>query len=215
MESEGAIAAGVADRLGLGVGSDDEPPVLVMTGDGDAAILRLLRGDRAELSRIATVLGGDDPVERRRWQVAIGSLLEAIIARAIEASALDFPEDHPFWEPFSRPQSRDIMEALASLGYRFDGIGGFVDERFPSQRDLSLAVGYAGLDPMRIRHWPTDDETAALFNGVRVAADEYLAEAAGGLTLGELVSLLGRRADSLTDVWNAWGRIRPLLLDAA
>jgi hypothetical protein len=82
----------------------------------------------------------------------------------------------------------------------------------PTQRDLSLAVGYAGLDPMRVRPWPTEAEIGELFREVAVAADEYLAEAAGGLTLGELVSMLGRRADALTEVWNDWARLRPLLL---
>ena len=82
-----------------------------------------------------------------------------------------------------------------------------------NQRDLSLALGYAGLDPMRIRHWPTEDEMAELFRDVTVAADEHLAGAAGDLTLGELVTMLGRRADGLAEVWNHWGRLRPLLLE--
>ena len=51
-----------------------------------------------------------------------------------------------------------------------------------------------------------------LFAHISVAADEYLIGAAGGLTLGELVGMLGRRADGLTDVWNDWGRVRPRLL---
>ena len=46
-----------------------------------------------------------------------------------------------------------------------------------------------------------------------MAATEHLASAAGDLTLGELVAMLGRRADGLADIWNEWGRIRPLLLD--
>jgi hypothetical protein len=25
--------------------------------------------------------------------------------------------------------------------------------------------------------------------------------------------MLGRRADGLTEIWNAWGRVRPVLLD--
>jgi hypothetical protein len=82
----------------------------------------------------------------------------------------------------------------------------------PSQRDLSLAVGYAGLDPVRIRPWPNEEELATLFADVAVAADEYLAGAAGALTLGELVGVLGRRADGLADLWNEWGRVRPALL---
>jgi hypothetical protein len=53
-----------------------------------------------------------------------------------------------------------------------------------------------------------------LLRDVTVAADEYIWEAAGSLTLGELVSLLGRRADGLTDLWNDWGAVRPLLLSA-
>ena len=180
----------------------------------DAAIIRLLRGDRAVLDRIAARLGGDDADARRHWQVQIGELVEALIARSMEASAFDFPTDTSFWHPFTRSQSRDIMGALASLGYRHDGFGGWADERVPGQRDLSLAVGYAGLDPMRIRRWPSESEMPDLLRNVTVAADEYVWEAAGGLTLGELVSLLGRRADGLAEVWNEWGTIRPILLSA-
>ena len=92
-------------------------------------------------------------------------------------------------------------------------MGGWLDARVPSQRDLSLALGYAGMDPMRIRRWPNETEMAELFGNVRVAAAEYLALSAGDLTLGALVTMLGPRADALADVWNAWGRIRPLLLE--
>ena len=51
-----------------------------------------------------------------------------------------------------------------------------------------------------------------LYTNVTVAADEHLAQRAGDLTLGELVTMLGRRADGLAEVWNEWGRLRPLLL---
>jgi hypothetical protein len=182
------------------------------TGDAAPAILRLVRGDRTILNRLVAQLAGDDAEERRRWQVELADLVDAILGRSIEAAALTFPVEHPFWGGFSRAQNRDITAALASLGFRFDGLGGWADERVPTQRDLSLAVGYAGLDPMRVRPWPTEAEIGELFREVAVAADEYLAEAAGGLTLGELVSMLGRRADALTEVWNDWARLRPLLL---
>jgi len=66
---------------------------------------------------------------------------------------------------------------------------------------------------MRIRHWPTEAEMGVLYRDVAVAADEHLASSAGNLTLGELVTMLGRRADGLTEVWNHWGRLRPLLLE--
>jgi hypothetical protein len=191
---------------------EDEAAIALATGRGEQAILRILRGDRAALQAIVNALADADPADQRRWTLALSGLVEAILARAIEASALDFPTAHPFWGPFTRSQNRDIAAALSSLGYRYDGLGDWLDGRVPSQRDLSLAVGYAGLDPMRIRHWPNEAEMAELYRDVTVAADEYLSGAAGGLTLGELVTLLGLRADALTDLWNEWGRVRPLLL---
>ncbi len=181
----------------------------------EAVILQILRGDREAMQRAVARLAGDDPEAHRRWQVLLGSLAEALIARSIEASAFEFPLVHPFWGPFSQSQNRDIAAGLSSLGFRFDGFGGWVDDRVPSQRDLSLAVGYAGLDPMRVRHWPSEAESRELLRDVRVAADEYVASAAGGMTLGELVSVLGRRADGLTELWNHWGTVRPILLEAS
>ena len=192
---------------------EDETLDLAFEGGGTPRIFRLLRGDRQAMTTLVATLADDDAEARRRWQLQMTSLVEAIVADAIEASALEFPDGHPFWGGFSRTQSRDIVHALASLGYRFDGLGGWTDERYPSQRDISLALGYAGLDPMRVRHWPNAEETTGLFHDVTVTADEYLAETAGDLTLAEMVTMLGRRADGLADVWNHWGRIRPLLLE--
>jgi hypothetical protein len=196
--------------------ADLEPaPVLMASRAGeDAAIIRMLRGDRETLARIVARLAGDDREAQQRWRASLSNLLEALVARTIEASAFDFPTSHPFWGNFTRAQSRDIAAALSSLGYRHDGFGGWADDRMPSQRDLSLAVGYAGLDPMRIREWPTEAKMRKLLTGVTVAADEYVWETAGGLSLGELVSVLGRRADGLTELWNDWGTVRPLLLSA-
>ena len=191
---------------------DEDAPQRVF-GDHEPAIMKLLRGDRDTMSRTVAGLAGADPAEQRHWQLALSGLIDAIIARAIEASALEFPRDHPFWSLFSPDQCRDIATALASFGYRFDGLGGFIDGRVPSQRDLSLAVGYAGFDPMRVRGWPNEQEAAELYRGVAVSAGEFLAAAAGGLTLGEMVALLRGRAEGLTDLWNAWGRVRPLLLE--
>jgi hypothetical protein len=199
--------------------SDDEgggdPLTGALTAGGAPRIFRMLRGDRGATQEMVAALAGDDPRERRRWQAALSDLVDAILADSLASTALDFPTDHPFWGPFTRAQDRDIASALSSLGFRFDGLGGWVDGRVPSQRDLSLAVGYAGLDPMRIRHWPNEAEMVRLYEDVAVSATEHLAGAAPDLTLGELVTMLGRRADGLADVWNTWGRIRPLLLDGA
>jgi hypothetical protein len=66
---------------------------------------------------------------------------------------------------------------------------------------------------MRVRHGPNEEAMDELFRDVTVAADEYLAGIAGDLTLAEMVAMLGRRADGLAEIWNDWGRVRPLLLD--
>lgn len=193
----------------------ESEPLAAALGAGQAPVIfLLLRGDGGAMSRTVARLA-DDPADRRRWQDALAELVEAIIAVSISQSTLDFPTEHPFWGPFTREQDRDIVTALSSLGFRFDGLGGWVDERVPAQRDLSMAMGYAGLDPMRLRQWPTEAEMRNLFADVTVAADEHLAGAASDLTLGELVAMLGRRADGLALLWNEWGRVRPLLLEDA
>ncbi len=207
MDSPAATPAAGADTPIAG----DEDVIRV---DGpDMAIVRLLHGDREALRALVVNLAGDDEAEQRRWTVLLSDLVDAIIARAIDATALDFPESHPFWGDRPASQCRDIAAALAALGYRFDGLGGWADGRVPSQRDLSLALGYAGLDPMRMRRWPTEAEMSILLADVEVDAVGYVADAAGGLTMGEMVDLLGRRAEPLADLWNAWGRVRPMLLD--
>ena len=187
--------------------------VAAIQAGGHPAILGLLTGDRAVMQRLVWELAGPDPVDQRRWQVQLADLVDAIVSRAIEACAFVFPDEHPFWAPFTRSQSQDIALALSSLGFRFDGLGGFADDRAPTQRDVSLALGYAGLDPMRVRPWPSEAELAELYADVTVAADEYILGAAPGLSLGELVGILGRRADALTEVWNAWDKIAPILLE--
>jgi hypothetical protein len=193
----------------------DDELGLALQGGSAPRIFRLLRGDPESMDALVASLGAGDEEDQRRWKLALAGLLDAILADAIEHGFLRFPHEHAFWGPYTQEQNREIARALSSLGYRFDGLGGWVDERIPSQRELSLALGYAGLDPMRVRHWPTEQETIELLHNVEVAADEYLAGAAGGLTLAEMVDLLGRRADGLVDLWNHWGRVRPLLLDEA
>lgn len=203
-------AVPAADRL-----DTDETLGIAIEAGATPRIFRLLRGDRMAMTTLVGALAADDPDQAPHWQHLLTELIDAILADAIEASALEFPADHRFWGPFSLTQARDIARALGSLGFRFDGRGGWADDRIPSQRELSLALGYAGLDPMGVRHWPDEETTRQLFSDVRVAADEYLAGNAGDLTLGEMVTMLGRRADALAELWNQWGTIRPLLLQDA
>jgi hypothetical protein len=175
-------------------------------------IIRVLRGDVGARDRVVTAMAGGDPEAARAWHIRLARLLDAISARAIEDGYLDLPDDHPFWGLFTHLERREIVGALSALGYRYDGMGAFTDGRVPAQRDLSLAVGYAGLDRMRIRVWPRESELASLYDQATVAADEWLAHEADDFSMGEMVDALGARAADLTDAWNAWGRLRPALL---
>jgi hypothetical protein len=176
------------------------------------AIFRMLSGDRGARDQVVARLAGEDQASVAAWQLRVSALLDAVTARAIEAGYLDLPDDDPFWALFTVRERREIVEALASLGFRFDALGGFADGRAPSARDLSLAVGYAGLDPMRIRIWPREAEIGALYARASVAADEWLKAEADDLALGSLSDALAHRAADLGELWSAWGRIRPLLL---
>jgi hypothetical protein len=223
-EESGALEAAAAARAQAAVPSapgdawpiEPEMPLRRMMEarrpeDDLAAVVRILHGDRPARERLVAALAGGDPETARQWHLRIAGLVDAIVARAIEDGYLDLPREG-FWGLFTHREQREIVAALSALGFRFDGLGGFADGRVPAPRDLSLAVGYAGLDRMRIRIWPREAELVTIYAGASVAADEWLADEAGDLTLGRMVDALGARAAELADVWNAWGRVRPALL---
>lgn len=209
----GAVA--VASPAGEGDRSDHAAPEVDQepraTPGHQPAIYRMLQGDGAALAQVVEA-AATGPQERSQLQLSLSGLVDAIVAGAIEQAFLNFPATHPFWGGLGRVESRQIAVGLAGLGYRFDGLGGFDAGRVPSARDLSLAVGYAGLDPRRMRHWPSEAESHDLYRDVTVAAAEFLAAAAPELSLSELVTVLGRRSESLADLWNQWGHVRPLLM---
>ena len=129
--SEPAMPSGAPSGLWT-----DEPGIAVDPGSAlgtmtAPTIFRLLQGDRVALVAVVDRLAGEDPTQRRAWQASISNLVDAILSTAIEASALEFPEDHYFWGPFTLAQSRDIVAGLSSLGYRFDGMGGWLDAPGP------------------------------------------------------------------------------------
>lgn len=176
-------------------------------------ILRVLAGDAAAREQLVASLAGGDPDARSAWHVRIARFVDAVVARAIEDGFLEVSEDHAFWRVFSADEQLEIVQALSALGFRFDGMRGFVDERVPSARDLSLAVGYAGLDRMRIRAWPGESALAALYEDAVVRADLWLAQQADDLSLARVEAALGPRAAGLGEVWDAWGRVRPAMLE--
>jgi hypothetical protein len=175
---------------------------------------RILGGDQASLEALVAALADGDRglAERRRGQ--LDALFAAVRALALDAGYLDPPRRLPFWAAFAPEQGRDVMKALGSLGYRVDGRGGWEDERVPTRRDLSIAVGYAGVDPVRIRTWPTPDELAGLAGQVVIAGADFLELVAPGLTLAEVSAVVDSVEDApdLSELWADWDRVRPLLL---
>ncbi len=176
-------------------------------------ILRVLRGDRAAREDLVGLVASGDEAGGAEWQVRIARFVDAVTARAIEDGYLATDPENPFWRLFTDEERHEIVQALSALGFRFDGMRGFADDRVPSARDLSLAVGYAGLDRMRIRSWPGETALAELFAGASVRADLWLADQADDLSIGRLEAALGARAGGLADLWNAWGRVRPAMLE--
>ena len=176
-------------------------------------ILLVLRGDAAAHQALVASLAEGDAAALAAWHLRIAKFVDAVTARAIEDGFLDTDEENRFWRLFTGEEQREIVQALSSLGFRFDGMRGFADDRAPSARDLSLAVGYAGLDRMRIRTWPGEAALAGLFEGASVRADLWLATQADDLSLARVEAALGPRAAALSELWDAWGRVRPAMLE--
>jgi len=183
-----------------------------LIGRPPQALLALLAGDPQARDRIAAKLAGGETDRALVWQAWLQGFADACEAVAIDDGYLEFPEDHSFWGLFTHNEAREIGRSLAALGFRHDGRGGFHQGRVPAPHDLVLAAGSAGLVPVRVRRWPAAEDIANLYREVRVASDELLAERAPYLMLGEVISLLGWRAEPLMDLWNEWSRVRPVLL---
>ena len=179
--------------------------------DQAPALARILRGDHRALFAVATALASGDAPNRRAWEVAIRSVTDAIVARTIAAGWLDFPGGNPFWDSFTVTQCRDIAGALAADGYRFDGIDGWAEDRVPTYRDLTIAVAGAGLEPRRIRAWPTQEEINDLYLEVTAAPDAFVATEAPNLDLEELHELVGFGDTDRALIWANWDRVRSVL----
>jgi len=185
--------------------------------DGDPieeppALTRILRGDHQALFATVAALAGSDNAERRPWQGALRGLAEGLVTRAISTGCLDFPVGNPFWDTFTTDQCRAIAGALAATGHRFDGVDGWADGRIPSYRDLTVAVAAIGLEPRRIRAWPTQEQIDSLYREVSVAADDFLSEQAPGLDLEEVQALAGMGGPERAMLWAEWPRVQAILL---
>lgn len=173
----------------------------------------VLGRDPAAIARVAAAVARG-PEEAARLEELLGDLADAIATRAADAGSVD-PVGYGFWHEFDIAETRGIVEALAALGFRFDLRDGFLDGLVPGQRDLSLAVAYAGLDPRRLRRWPPERELAELFRGASVASERFVLASAPRLERHQVQSLLGPLAEGLAPLFAAWDRVAPVLLGEA
>jgi hypothetical protein len=181
---------------------------------GPAPISQLLRGDRHALLGLTLRLAEETGVEAGRLQLLLLELRQAIAARALEDGALAFPAGHPFWSQFTLEQDRQLVASLAQAGYAFDGHDGWRDARVPGARELAMALEHAGHDPRSLRRPAGQEAIDGLWHGTHVLVEEWLASAAPDLALGRMIDILGPRGARLGELWDMWGRLRPLLLPA-
>lgn len=214
----GAAHASPADKAAAkaapveSVAAEDTEAPVDLRGPEPPAIVRLLGRDRAAMSRLVDWLSKADPERRRHWQLCLSDFVDAVIATAIDDCCFIFPPGNSFWDQLTADQAREVARGLAALGFRYDGMGAFADGRVPSQRELSMALGQAGLLTVRVRSWPRPEEAAQLYRSIEVDPIALLVEKAPSLTMGDLVLMLGRRAEAAADLWNDWASARPLLL---
>jgi hypothetical protein len=185
------------------------------TRHGDPPIATLLTGERSSVEVLAAQLATDTGMDRGRLQLLLLELREALIASALDASLLDFPSDHPFWSQFTRTDGRALAAALAVLGRRCDGRGGWQDGQVPDPRELALAMSLSGQDPRSLRQRPTRQDLAGLWRGTTVGALELLHDRAPDLGLEQMLAVLGQRADTLAELWDCWNLLRHRLLTPA
>ena len=156
-------------------------------GDTSRPSRSLLRGDRNTLLSLALRLAEETGVEAGRLQLLLLELREQIAARALEQSALHFPESHPFWSQFAaerRPSG--CRQPGSAWVIRFDGRGGWIDDHVPDTR-ASWPWRSRTCRDRSAQHPPParpGRRSTRSSRARRVAVEEFLATTAPDLELG-------------------------------
>ncbi|HYI22955.1 MAG TPA: hypothetical protein VEX62_10000 [Candidatus Limnocylindrales bacterium] len=206
--SAGASAAAVTSGRGAAVTARS-------SSQSGSQLSAMLRGDRQTLLGLALRLSEDTGIEAGRLQLLLLEMREAMAARALEENFLRFPDVHPFWGQFDGEGASRVVASLASLGYRFDGRDGWADGRAPTARDLALALSHSDFDPRSLRRPAGQAAIDGLWQGTVVLTETYLRARAPNLTVEQVNQCLGPRAARLGELWDNWGRIRPVLIGTA
>ncbi len=214
-QSSGATPS-AADASAAAVASGPAAPLNTRSPSPSGSQLSaLLRGDRQALLGLALRLSEDTGIETGRLQLLLLELREAMAVRALEENYLRFPEDDPFWGQFEREGASRVVASLAALGYRFDGRDGWADGRAPTARDLALALSHSDFDPRSLRRPAGQAAIDGMWNGTVVLMEAFLSSRAPNLTVEQVNLCLGPRATRLGELWDNWGRIRPVLIGTA
>jgi len=188
--------------------------VEVSEGDfGEPLVIEsMISGDRRALELAAEQVVDHTGLSQAETQLQLQELVDAIVSAASNDGFLVFDDRHPFWAHLTFEEARDVVAALARLGFQFEPTEGWHAGRAPMPADLSMALAYAGLDARNMRDLPSADDLRVLPQSIGVDARAFLAAQAPDLTVDHLARVLGRRASQLEPLWNEWGQIRPILL---
>ncbi len=187
--------------------------VALPTSDGRLVAEYVFEGDRATLALVAQRLSDITGGTASHFLLLLHELVEDVADIASRRGFLAFNRDHPLWSQFGVDECRTIVTALSNLGFRIDPDGGWTNSRAPATADLAMALSYAGYDRRAVRWLSTPGNTTRdLAGSLAISPLDCLANLAPDLTVGQLIELLGPPADSLGELWDEWGHLRPLLL---
>jgi hypothetical protein len=216
-----ATAAGAAAAAGVATTWQPDPALDAVVDPVHVERLiqspleRILRGEHLAMVEVIDAVAGTDSLRRRDWELLLGGLVEAMADMAVRESVIDLPMGTPFWDTFTVEQCRQVVGALATMGFRYDGRSDWAERHVPAYRDLSIALADVGIDPRRIRAWPNQAEIGELFDGARPAPEELLAAAGPDYTVEDMQALLDERSSELAGLWIAWDDVRRYLLTDA
>ncbi len=211
--AQAAEEAGPATVFEPHAGTGGHAVAISQTSAGAPLVIEaMVSGDRVALELAARRISEHTGLSPAEAQLQLQELVDAIVTSAAADGYLIFDTSHRFWSGLSFEEARDVVAALARLGFIFEPSEGWHAGRAPAPSDLSMALAYAGLDPRNMRDLPSTEDLAQLPRSIGVDARAFLAARAPDLTVDHLARILDRRSDQLEPLWDEWGQVRPILL---